>query len=45
MKILPLLTGTLLQEAFAQDPTACADDAAIVEVTCHDDLMVQLQGT
>lgn len=43
MKILPLLTGTLLQEAFAQDPTACADDAAIVEVTCHDDLMVQLQ--
>ena len=40
MKLLPILAGTLLREANA----ACNPTDPIIKVTCHEDLMVQLEG-
>ena len=40
MKLLPILAGTLMREAHA----VCNSGDPIIRVTCHDDLMVQLQG-
>ena len=41
MKLLPILAGTLLREAHA----VCNSGDPIIRVTCHEDLMVQLEGT
>ena len=40
MKLLPILAGTLMREAHA----VCNPGDPIIKVTCHDDLMVQLEG-
>ena len=40
MKLLPILAGTLMREAHA----ACNSGDPIIKVTCHEDLMVQLES-
>ena len=40
MKLLPILAGTLMREAHA----VCNSGDPIIRVTCHDDLMVQLNS-
>jgi len=41
MKLLPILAGTLLKEARAQ---SCNPNLPIFKVTCHEDLIVELEG-
>ena len=38
MKVFSLLAGILIREARA----ACPDGKSIIEVTCHEDLTIQL---
>jgi len=38
MKVFSLLAGILIQEGRA----ACPDGKSIIEVTCHEDLTIQL---
>ena len=40
MKLLPILAGTLMREAHA----VCNQGDPIIKVTCHEDLMVQLES-
>ena len=40
MKLLPILAATLMQEAHA----VCDPNLPIFKVTCHEDLIVQLEG-
>ena len=40
MKLLPILAATLMQEARA----VCDPNLPIFSVTCHEDLIVQLEG-
>ena len=40
MKLFSILAATLLQESKA----ACGDDDSVFTVTCHDNLLVELEG-